>query len=83
VNTVQQQQQAGETTTLVERAVGAAIAHSEKWGTVWFGLVFLGSLLAALGRAMWPQASPLWVTVASLVIGLLAGIVAHVRGAWL
>lgn len=67
----------------VERAVGATIAHSEKWGSVWFGLVFFGSVLAAAGRRILPDANSLVITIIALAIGLTAGIVAHVRGAWL
>jgi len=83
MDTVPHHDEAADSAPLVERAVAAAIAHSEKWGSVWFGLVFWGSVLAAIGRLVWPHASSLWVTVISVAIGLLAGIVAHVRGAWL
>jgi hypothetical protein len=69
--------------TTLERAVGAAIAHSEKWGTVWFGLLFIGSVLGATAREIWSHANAVGVTLASMAIGLLAGIVAHVRGGWL
>ena len=83
MNIVQRDEQLSESPSLAERTIGAAIAHSEKWGTVWFGLFFLGSVLAAIGRAIWPDSSSVLVYVISMAVGFAAGILAHVRGGWL
>ena len=78
----QQTVPAAPTSPLV-RAISAAIAHSEKWGTVWFGLLFIGSVLGVIARETWPHTNTAGVTLASAGVGALAGVVAHVRGGWL
>ncbi|MEM7093111.1 MAG: hypothetical protein AAF567_08910 [Actinomycetota bacterium] len=63
--------------------VGALIQHSETWGKVWFGLIFWGSVLFAVGQRIWPDANTALVLVISLLLGLCSGVAAHARGYWL
>ena len=62
--------------------LGTLIRHSERWGKVWFGLVFWGSVLFATAREIWPDAAVAPLLLAALAIGLSAGIGAHRRGYW-
>ena len=69
--------------TGLARVVGGLIQHSETWGSIWFGLIFWGSVLFAIAQRIWPDTSDVGLLAASLAIGLLSGIAAHVRGYWL
>lgn len=69
--------------TGLERVLTAVIQHSQQWGMVWFGFIFWGSVLNALGAEAWPDANAWAVATAAAVIGLAAGIVAKVRGRWI
>lgn len=66
-----------------ERAVTALIQHSNTWGPPWFGLIFIGSVLNAVARDVWPEGNNLLIALASAGIGLGAGLVAKHRGVWL
>ncbi len=69
--------------TGIGRLLGGLIQHSENWGKVWFGLIFWGSALFAISSKIWPDTSNIVLLSGSLVIGLFAGIGAHIRGYWL
>lgn len=66
-----------------KRAIAAAIQHSNTWGPVWFGLIFIGSVLNAVGSDMWPNVPSLTLAAISGAVGLSAGVIAKQRGVWL
>ena len=67
----------------LKRLVTAAIEHSNNWGHIWFGLIFLGSVLnAVFGVALGHSPEPA-LTLVAYVMGLLLGIQAKFRGSWL
>ena len=72
-----------DTPTGIARILGGLIEHSETWGKIWFGLVFWGSVLFAASTRIWPHTNDILLLAASLIIGLTAGIYAHIRGYWL
>ena len=61
----------------------AAIDHSERWGVVWFGLIFWGSVLNALGPQLLPGVPDTPRSVGLFAVGLAVGLVAKLRGRWL
>ena len=69
--------------TGLARILGGLIQHSETWGKIWFGLVFWGSVLFAISTRIWSDTNDMVLLAASLIIGLTAGIYAHIRGYWL
>lgn len=76
-------QQATNTPTGLARIIGDLIEHSEKWGKIWFGLIFWSSVLFAAGQRIWPDTSNVILLCVSLVVGLTGGVFAHIRGYWL
>ena len=74
---------AAPTPPAVARVLAALIGHSERWGKLWFGLLFWGSVLFAVARQVWPDSSDTVLGVASFAVGLAIGAIAHVRGKWL
>ena len=69
--------------TGLARIIGVLIQHSETWGKIWFGLIFWGSVFFAVSTRFWPDTNDIILLSASLIIGLTAGIYAHIRGYWL
>ena len=69
--------------TGLARILGGLIQHSETWGKIWFGLIFWGSVFFAVSTRIWPDTNDIILLSASLIIGLAAGIYAHIRGYWL
>lgn len=67
----------------VARALTAVIEHTQTWGMVWFGLIFWGNVLNAIGTEVWPDADSLVVAAGAAVVGLATGVVAKVRGRWI
>jgi len=67
----------------VVRALTGVIGHSQRWGMVWFGVVFWGSVLNAIGTEVWPDADSLAIGAAAAAIGLVGGVLAKVRGRWI
>lgn len=67
----------------VARALTAVIEHTQTWGMVWFGLIFWGNVLNAIGTEVWPDADSLVVAAGAAVVGLAAGVLAKVRGRWI
>ncbi len=65
------------------RVLTALIGHSQSWGMVWFGLIFWGSVLNAIGAEVWPDAESAVVATGAAVVGLAAGATAKVRGRWI
>ena len=66
-----------------EAVVAALVQHSLRWGPVWFGLIFVGSVFNAVAGELWPDTSPMVAAAASAAIGLCAGLMAKGRGRWL
>jgi hypothetical protein len=67
----------------LKRLISAVIEHSNHWGSIWFGLIFLGSVLnAVFGVALGHSPEPA-LTLVAYVVGLLLGIQAKLRGNWL
>ena len=57
--------------------------HISNWNKVWFGLIFLGSVInAVLQKFNLFDDSP-YVLVFAFGAGTLIGLVAKIRGAWL
>ena len=57
--------------------------HISNWKMVWFGLIFLGSIInAVLQKSSLVGDSP-YVSVFAFGAGALIGLVAKIRGAWL
>lgn len=67
----------------LSRWIGAAIAHSQNWGALWFGLIFWGSVINAVALQLLPAAEPALVAWASYATGLAIGTFAKARGGWL
>ena len=61
----------------------SAIEHHEKWGFIWFGLIFWGSVLNAIfGVALGQPPTPA-LTLVAYASGFIFGLRAKIRGAWL
>jgi uncharacterized paraquat-inducible protein A len=59
------------------------ISHIKKWRMVWFGFLFIGSILNAFAvQAEVLNNSP-YLTFWCFFIGFIIGLVAKVRGKWL
>ena len=57
--------------------------HISNWNKLWFGLIFLGSIInAVLQKSSLVGDSP-YVSVFAFGAGALIGLVAKIRGAWL
>tara|TARA_B100000902_G_scaffold395552_1_gene454384 strand:+ start:1358 stop:1597 length:240 start_codon:yes stop_codon:yes gene_type:complete len=69
--------------TGLARIIGGLIQHSENWGKIWFGLIFWGCVLFAISQRVWPHANNTILLIVSLLIGLVSGFIAHLRGHWL
>ena len=68
--------------TTIKTFITKAIAHSETWGKVWFGLIFLGSVFNALLIEFNADIGNFTRISLAFGIGLALGIVAHLRGRW-
>ncbi|MEM8769413.1 MAG: hypothetical protein AAGE43_18395 [Pseudomonadota bacterium] len=69
--------------TTVNRWLTALFQHSERWGMLWFGLIFWGSVINALGLKLMPGADPALLAWAAYATGLAIGAFAKARGGWL
>ncbi len=67
----------------INRWLEALMKHSEKWGMVWFGLIFWGSVINAVAAGILPGAAPILVALCSYATGLAIGALARARGGWL
>ena len=57
--------------------------HISNWNKVWFGLVFIGSVINAVLKKFNLVGDSPYVLVFAYVAGALIGLVAKIRGAWL
>lgn len=62
------------------RLLAAVMTHTQRWGMVWFGLVFWGSVLNAIATDLWPDTAAWLLVTSSAAIGLTLGLVAKGRG---
>lgn len=69
--------------TIAKRFLTVAFHHSEAWGMVWFGLIFWGSVLNAVARHSFTDASPWILACAAYAAGLAIGGFAKWRGRWM
>jgi len=65
------------------RIIGGLIQHSQTWGKIWFGLIFWGCVLYAVAQRIWPEANNALLFAIAMIIGLVSGIYAHIRGYWI
>ena len=57
--------------------------HISNWNKVWFGLIFLGSVINAVLQTFNFVGDSPYVLVFAFGAGALIGLVAKIRGAWL
>ena len=67
----------------VSRWLAAWFEHSERWGMLWFGLIFWGSVINAVGHELLPGADPALLAWAAHATGVAIGAFAKARGGWL
>lgn len=65
------------------RIIGGLIQHSQTWGKIWFGLIFWGCVLYAVAQRIWPEANNALLFAIAMIVGLVSGIYAHIRGYWI
>ena len=65
------------------RIIGGLNQHSQTWGKIWFGLIFWGCVLYAVAQRIWPEANNALLFAIAMIIGLVSGIYAHIRGYWI
>ena len=57
--------------------------HISKWKKVWFGLIFLGSVINAVLQKFNLVVDSPYILVFAFGAGALIGLVAKIRGVWL
>ena len=57
--------------------------HISNWNKVWFGLIFLGSVINAVLQKFNLVGDSHYVFVFAFCAGALSGLIAKIRGAWL
>ena len=57
--------------------------HISNWNKLWFGLIFLGSIINAVLQKLNLVGDSPYVLVFAFGAGALIGLVAKIRGAWL
>ena len=67
----------------MQRVLMPIIQHTVQWGMVWWGLLFIGSVLNAIGTRALPDANTTLIAVLAAGIGLALGVTAKVRGRWI
>ena len=50
---------------------------------IWFGLIFIGSVLNAVSQELVVLNQVPYLTLISFLLGFVIGLVAHIRGKWL
>jgi len=50
---------------------------------IWFGLIFIGSVLNAVSQELVVLNQVPYLSLISFLIGFVIGLVAHIRGKWL
>ena len=57
--------------------------HISNWNKLWFGLIFLGSIINAVLQKLNLVGDSPYVLVFAFSAGALIGLVAKIKGAWL
>tara|TARA_B100000614_G_scaffold105498_1_gene95048 strand:- start:491 stop:688 length:198 start_codon:yes stop_codon:yes gene_type:complete len=63
----------------MEKALEIFLDYSK----VWFGLIFIGSVLNAIAQEIYLFESTPFVTAVCFFIGFIIGLIAKIRGKWL
>ena len=63
--------------------VGKILDHISNWNKIWFGLIFVGSVINAVLQKFNLFGDSSYVLVFSFGAGALIGLVAKIRGVWL
>tara|TARA_B000000437_G_scaffold204014_1_gene169300 strand:- start:656 stop:853 length:198 start_codon:yes stop_codon:yes gene_type:complete len=63
----------------MEKALEIFLDYSK----VWFGLIFIGSVLNAIAQKIYLLESTPFVTTVCFFIGFIIGLIAKIRGKWL
>tara|TARA_A100001015_G_scaffold105575_1_gene117156 strand:+ start:54 stop:251 length:198 start_codon:yes stop_codon:yes gene_type:complete len=53
------------------------------YNKIWFGLIFIGSVLNAVSQEIVVLNEVPYLTSISFLLGFVIGLVAHIRGKWL
>ena len=53
------------------------------YNKIWFGLIFIGSVLNAVSQELVVLNEIPYLSSISFLLGLVIGLVAHIRGKWL
>ena len=53
------------------------------YNKIWFGIIFIGSILNALSQELLILSEVPYLSSISFLLGLVIGLVAHIRGKWL
>ena len=53
------------------------------YNKIWFGLIFIGSVLNAVSQEIVVLNDVQYLTSLSFLLGFVIGLVAHIRGKWL
>ena len=53
------------------------------YNKIWFGLIFIGSVLNAVSQELLILSEVPYLSSISFLLGLVIGLVAHIRGKWL
>ena len=53
------------------------------YNKIWFGLIFIGSVLNAVSQELLILSEFPYLSSISFLLGLVIGLVAHIRGKWL
>jgi hypothetical protein len=59
------------------------ISHIKQWRMVWFGLIFIGSILNAFAARIEALSQIPNLTYWSFFVGFVIGMIAKFRGKWL
>lgn len=69
--------------TAIQAVAVGVIQHSERYGKIWFGAIFWGSVLNAAAQRVGFPGEPFPLALAAVAVGATVGAVAHARGRWL
>ncbi len=65
---------------LIHNLLDLFLQHLSKWGLVWFGLIFWGSIFNAILERLFLDASSLIFLFLAYLLGLILGLLAKYKG---
>ena len=65
---------------LIHNLLDLFLQHLSKWGLVWFGLIFWGSIFNAISERLFLDASSLIFLFLAYLLGLILGLLAKYKG---